>query len=87
MAVVETRGTAVCVLVLNTENAFTNIRDATGTIESFTLWAPGQPVIDFSPGVLQSMWLSLLREAIVSGTPVTVRHEEDSSGVQALQLG
>ena len=87
MAPVDTRGTAVCVLVLNTETAFTTIQDATGMTEIFTLWVPGQPVIDFSPGVLQSMWLSLLREAIVSGTPVTVRHDEVSGGVEALQLG
>lgn len=79
-------GTVECVQVAD-DSGFTRIRDtSTNTTETLILWfLPGQ-VTEFTR-VLQSMWVSLLRESMSSGVPVTVIHPDDSANVGSVALG
>ena len=69
------------------DSGFTTIRDATtNTTETFILWFLPDQVTEFTR-VLQSMWVSLLRESLSSGVPVTVVHADNSSIVGSVALG
>jgi hypothetical protein len=83
-------GTVVCVRVAEA-SAFTTIEDATGEQESFVLWfLPGDAIpaeLTAFTRVLHSMWISLLREAHSSGSPVTIVHPDNSAEISELELG
>jgi hypothetical protein len=84
-------GRVNCLRISDTAG-FTEIRDAAGNTETFTLWfLPGTGGI---PGtlnsftrVLHSMWVSLLREALAGRLTVRVTHPTNSSEVLNVQLG
>jgi hypothetical protein len=86
----EMTGTVVCVRVAES-SAFTTLEDADGVQETFILWfLPGLAIpseLNAFTRVLHSMWLSLLREAHSSGSPVTIVHPNNSAEVTSLGLG
>lgn len=78
-------GTVSCVRVID-DAGFTQLVDAAGEEEVFILWlAP--PEISAFERIMHSTWVSLLREAMASGLPVTVVHPEGNARITALQLG
>ncbi|WP_067537664.1 hypothetical protein [Nocardia crassostreae] len=77
-------GTVICVHT-TTASGFTQIMNAAGEREVFTLWSTSLPTA--SERVTHSMWVTLLREALINGRQVTVFHPDDSSNVTAVQLG
>jgi hypothetical protein len=79
-------GTVLCVQVAD-DSGFTRIRDAaTNTTETLILWWLPSQVTEFTR-VMQSMWVSLLRESMSSGVPVTIIHPDNSSIVGSVALG
>jgi hypothetical protein len=81
-------GNVTCVRLID-DAGFTQLVDATGEKETFILWFPPftSPEISAFERIMQSMWISLLREAHVNGLPVTVVHPEGGAIVTAVQLG
>jgi hypothetical protein len=78
-------GTVTCVRVFD-DAGFTQLIDTAGEKETFILWfAP--PEISAFERVMHSMWVSLLREALVNGLPVTVVHPDGNARVTTVQLG
>ncbi|OUS97406.1 hypothetical protein CA951_03430 [Rhodococcus sp. NCIMB 12038] len=77
-------GTVICVLV--TEDAgFTSVRDVNGVSEGYALWM-GQPPTA-AERVTHSMWITLLRESIITGHKVTVTHGDYDARISSVQLG
>ena len=86
MAIITLVGTVECVQVAD-DSGFTRIRDtSTNTTETLILWFAPAQVTEFTR-VLQSMWVSLLRESMSSGVPVTVNHPDNSAQISNLALG
>jgi hypothetical protein len=82
----ETSGTVQCVRVA-TDSAFTCINQQGATVSDiFILWWDGLGGPD-SPRIIQSDWVSLLRQGLASGIPVTITHDDNSSYVLNVQLG
>jgi hypothetical protein len=78
-------GSVTCVRVFD-DAGFTQLVDAAGEKEVFILWfAP--PEISAFERIMHSIWVSLLREALVSGLPVTVIHPDGNARVSTVQLG
>ncbi|GGK76409.1 hypothetical protein [Mangrovihabitans endophyticus] len=78
-------GTVECVQIAD-DSGFTRIRDTTtGTAETLILWFAPVTVTEFTR-VMQSMWVSLLREAMGNGLRVTAFHPDDSAFVGSLAL-
>jgi hypothetical protein len=78
-------GTVSCLQVFD-DGSFVQVVDAaTGAKEAFTLWfAP--PEVSAFERIMQSMWVSLLRQSLVSGIPVTI-NAASSGLVNNVQLG
>jgi len=71
-------GTVECIRI-NVTFSFLAIKESTtGMRETFTLWVNGDEESAFTR-ILQSMWLSILRDSLVSGTKVRIGR--DSSGL------
>jgi hypothetical protein len=81
-----TTGTVECLSIAD-DSGFTTIKDAqTQTNETFILWLNPRDITEFSR-VLQSMWVSQIRQAIADGLAVTVAHATNSAIVTSVQLG
>lgn len=71
--------------------AFTTVNEqGTNDQETFILWwsgvsTPLDPPVHIR--IIQSDWVSLLREALASNVPVTITHETNSAIVLNVQLG
>jgi len=78
-------GTVTCLQILD-DAGFTQIIDAAGEKEAFILWF-GPPEISAFERIMHSMWISLLREALVNSLPVTVIHPDGNARITAVQLG
>jgi hypothetical protein len=80
-------GKVVCILIQD-DVAITTIRSSEGIGEPFILWSNPDPEPPVHVRVIQSNWISLLREAIASDLDVTVVGDNDSSAyVASVQLG
>ncbi|WP_405827130.1 hypothetical protein [Streptomyces sp. NBC_00105] len=83
------KGTVGCVQV-GDDYGFTRvIEQGTGNEELFTLWwsgvaTPENPAIHVR--IIQSDWVSLLRQAMAAGLPVTIVYPDDSNLVFNVQL-
>jgi hypothetical protein len=78
-------GNVTCVRVFD-DAGFTQLVDAAGERETFILWlAP--PEVSAFERIMHSMWVSLLREALVNGLPVMVVHPDGNARVNTVQLG
>jgi hypothetical protein len=86
----ETTGTVTC-LAVSEDAAFTAIKNAAGTVETFTLWfsvGAGAPTLsDLEARVANSMWVSMLATARANGLKITVIHQDNSSRILSLRLG
>lgn len=71
-------GTVECIRINVTFSFLTIKESGTGMLETFTLWANVDEESAFTR-ILQSMWLSILRDSLVSGTKVRIGR--DSSGL------
>ncbi len=61
------------------------IEDGTGDFEAFIIWfAPSNP--SAFTRVLDSMWLSMLREALTTGDQVQISHDDDSAFINSLRV-
>jgi hypothetical protein len=86
MAIITLVGTVEFVQVA-VVSGFSRIRDtSTITTETQIQWFVPDQVTEFTR-VMQSMWLSLLRESMSSGVPVTVSHPDDSAIIGTVALG
>lgn len=85
-------GSVVCVYV-SEPAAFVSIEPERGARETFVLWyesgvGDGVPAdLTAFTRIVQSMWLSILREVQSNGTRVTITHRPQSAHVLALELG
>jgi len=78
-------GTVSCIRVFD-DAGFTQLVDSAGDEEIFILWfAP--PEISAFERIMHSTWVSLLREAMVNGLPVSVVHPDGNARITSLQLG
>lgn len=78
-------GSVTCVQVFD-DAGFTQLVDVEGERETFILWfAP--PEISAFERIMHTTWVSLLREALVSGLPVTVAHPDGNARITSLRLG
>jgi hypothetical protein len=79
-------GTVSCVQLFD-DGGFTQIVDpTTQEKEVFILWfAP--PEVSAFERILHSMWVSLLREALVNGLTVTITHADAQAQIENVQLG
>jgi hypothetical protein len=78
-------GTVTCIRVFD-DAGFTQLVDAAGQTETFILWfAP--PEISAFERIMHTTWVSLLREALVNGLPVTVIHPDGNGRLSTVQLG
>ena len=86
----EMTGTVTC-LAVSEHAAFTAIKNASGTVESFSLWfsgSGGEPTpSELEARVANSMWVSMLAAAHVSGSKITVLHQDNSSQITSIRLG
>lgn len=72
-----TTGTVSCIATFD-DGGYVQIVDTTGTKEAFTIWA-ASPETTASERILYSMWVSLFRQSLVSGVPVTIFSTSASS--------
>lgn len=80
-----TTGSVVC-LQLADDWGFTTIKDATTAVnETFVLWFAPKQITEFTR-VLQSMWVSLLRQAMANSLQVTIGTPDGSAQVSTLEL-
>jgi len=78
-------GSVVC-LQLGDDWGFTTVKDVTtGTNETFVLWFGPKQITEFTR-VLQSMWVSLLRQAMADSLQVTIGAVDGSAQVASVQL-
>jgi hypothetical protein len=78
-------GTVSCIRVFD-DAGFIQLVDSSGEAEVFILWfAP--PEISAFERIMHSIWVSLLREALAGGQPVTVIHPDGNARVTTVQLG
>jgi len=86
----EITGTVTC-LAVSEHAAFTAIKDASGTVETFSLWfsgSGGEPTpSELEARVANSMWVSMLAAAHTNGSKITVIHPDNSSQIASLRLG
>ena len=86
----EITGTVTC-LAVSEHAAFTAIKNASGTVETFSLFfsiSGGQPTpSDLEVHVANSTWVSMLAAAHTNGTKITVVHPDNSSRIASLRLG
>ena len=81
-----TTGPVLCVFTTD-DSGFTTVTDtATATNETFVLWFGPRDITEFTR-VLQSMWVSQLREAMAAGIQVVVAHGDNDATVSSIQLG
>ena len=83
-------GTAQCVRVGDDFGFTSVVEQTTGVQETFILWwggitTPADP--PFHVRIVQSDWVSLLRESIAGGLTVAVTHPTNSAAVLNIQLG
>jgi hypothetical protein len=70
---------------------FTTINETgTGERETFIMWwggvtTPLEPAVHVR--IVQSDWVSMLREAMASNLPIVITHETDAATVLNVQLG
>jgi hypothetical protein len=81
-----TTGSVNCVQVADDYGFFALRETGTGTQEVFVLWFFPDESTAISR-ILQSTWVSLLREARAGNIPVSVAHDDGSAEVRSLQLG
>jgi hypothetical protein len=80
-------GKVKCVLIED-DVAMTTVESSDGARETFVLWSQPNPEPAVHVRVMQSNWISLLREAMASDLDVTVVGDNDSSAyVTSVQLG
>lgn len=80
-----TTGSVVC-LQLGDDFGFTTIKNATtATNETFVLWFAPRQITEFTR-VLQSMWVSLLRQAMANSLKVTIVTPTSSAQVSSVEL-
>jgi hypothetical protein len=81
-------GTVRCLQISETAG-FTTIEETGGTTETFILWfgTTIPPALTSFSRVVQSMWVSVLREAHANGLTVSVTHPTGSAAVTNVQLG
>ena len=80
-------GKVKCILIED-DVAMTKIESSDGTGETFVLWSHPSPEPPVHVRVLQSNWISLLREAMASDLDVVVVGDNDSSALTtSVQLG
>jgi hypothetical protein len=73
-------------LQLGDDWGFTTIKDVTtATNETFVLWYAPKQITEFTR-VLQSMWVSLLRQAMANSLQVTIGALDGSAQVASVQL-
>ncbi|MEV0177072.1 hypothetical protein AB0I00_38965 [Streptomyces sp. NPDC050803] len=78
-------GNVTCLRVFD-DAGFVQLSGAGGVKETFILWfAP--PEISAFERIMHTMWISLLRDALVSGLPVTVLHPDGNARLTTVQLG
>ena len=86
----EITGTVTC-LAVSEHAAFTAIKNASGTVETFSLWfsgSGGEPTpSELEARVANSMWVSMLAAAHTNGSKITVVHPDNSSKITSLRLG
>jgi hypothetical protein len=86
----EMTGTVTC-LAVSEHAAFTTIKNASGTVEAFSLWfsgSGGEPTpSELEARVANSMWVSMLAAAHSNGLKITVVHPDNSSQITSLRLG
>ena len=86
----EITGTVTC-LAVSEHAAFTAIKNASGTVETFSLWfsgSGGEPTpSELEARVANSMWVSMLAAAHTNGSKITVIHPDNSSQIASLRLG
>ena len=81
-----TTGKVRCVQVLDDLGGTTIQVNAT-TKETFILWSAQSSEPPVRIRVMQSNWVSLLRQAIASNLEVTIGHAENSAIATSVQLG
>jgi hypothetical protein len=86
----ELKGTVRCVRVGDDFGFVQMIEQGTGDREIFILWwsgvtGPSDPPVHVR--IIQSDWVSILRQAMASGLTVTITHPANSSEVENVQLG
>ena len=81
-------GTVTCVQIAE-GFGFTTVRDSGGNTETFILYFGNTipATLTAFTRIQHSMWLSLLRESITNGVPVTISHPSNSAEVTAIRLG
>jgi hypothetical protein len=70
------------------DSGFTELRAASGDTETFILYfgTTIPPMVTAFTRIQQSMWLSMLREAMSNGLTVTITHPTDSAVVNIVRL-
>jgi hypothetical protein len=86
----ELKGTVKCVRVGDDFGFTTVTEQGTNVDELFILWwagltTPADPPVHAR--IVQSDWVSLLRQALASAIPVNITHDTNSSVVLNVQLG
>jgi hypothetical protein len=86
----ELKGTVRCVRVGDDFGFTTVIEQGTNVDELFILWwggvtTPADPPVHVR--IVQSDWVSLLRQAMASGISVDITHDTNSALVLNVQLG
>jgi hypothetical protein len=86
----ELKGTVRCVRVGDDFGFTTVTEQVTNMDELFILWwaglsTPADPPVRVR--IVQSDWVSLLRQAMASSIPVNITHDTNSSVVLNVQLG
>lgn len=79
-----TTGTVRCIQVLD-DIGFTAIQVNATTKENLILWSADEHPVQAR--VMQSNWVSLLRQAMASNLQVTLAHADGSAVVTSVQLG
>lgn len=78
-------GTVKC-LVVGDDFAFTTINETAGGTETLVLWSTPNPTTSFTR-VMESMWVSLLREAKAGNINVRVVFPDGGGAVTSVLLG
>ena len=79
-----TTGTVRCMRV-GDDFGFVSVNKTAGGIETLILWFNPSPTTSLTR-ILQSMWVSMLREAKAGNIPISVQHDSGAI-VSNVQLG
>lgn len=81
-----TTGTVRCIQVFD-DFGSTNIQVTATTTETFILWSAQSSEPPVRVRVMQSNWVSLLRESLANNIEVSITHPDTSALATAVQLG